>query len=75
MKVILYHLRKSFRLILLLLAGAISIGILLYFLYKPMYAVYLDGELIGYTEDKSNLQDKINQYIKKVMEKIFLFMK
>lgn len=65
MKVILYHLRKSFRLILLLLAGAISIGILLYFLYKPMYAVYLDGELIGYTEDKSNLQDKINQYIKK----------
>lgn len=64
MKIILYHLRKSFKLILLLLAGVILIGTLLYFLYKPMYAVYLDGELVGYTEDKSDMQNKINQYVK-----------
>lgn len=64
MKRILYHLRKSFKLILILLAGAILIGTLLYFLYKPMYAVYIDGELVGYTENKSNMQDKINQYVK-----------
>lgn len=64
MKFIFVHLRKSIRLIMLLLLGACLIGALLYFLYKPMYAVYLDGELIGYTEEKTGLQDKINQYIK-----------
>lgn len=64
MKFIFVHLRKSIRLIMLLLIGACLIGALLYFLYKPMYAVYLEGELIGYTEGKTDLQDKINQYIK-----------
>ena len=64
MKFILIHLRKSIRLILLLLIGACLIGAILYFLYRPMYAVYLDGELVGYTEEKKELQDKINSYIK-----------
>ena len=64
MKFILINLRKSIRLILLLLIGACLIGAILYFLYRPMYAVYLDGELIGYTEEKKELQDKINSYIK-----------
>ena len=31
--------------------------------YKPTYAVSLNGELIGYTENKSELQVKINQYM------------
>ena len=52
MKFILIHLRKSIRLILLLVFGACLIGAILYFLYKPTYAVYLDGELIGYTDEK-----------------------
>lgn len=64
MKFILIHLRKSIRLILLLVFGACLIGAILYFLYKPTYAVYLDGELIGYTDEKKDLQDKINLYIK-----------
>ena len=64
MKFILVHLRKSIRLILVLLLGALLIGAILYFLYKPMYAVYLDGEVIGYTDDKSELQEKINDYVK-----------
>lgn len=64
MKFILVHLRKSIRLILVLLLGALLIGAILYFLYKPMYAVYINGEVIGYTEDKSELQDKINDYVK-----------
>jgi len=64
MKFILVHLRKSIRLLLVLLLGALLIGAILYFLYKPMYAVYLEGEVIGYTDDKSDLQDKINDYVK-----------
>lgn len=31
--------------------------------YKPTYAVSLNGEVIGYTENKSELQTKINQYM------------
>ncbi len=31
--------------------------------YKPTYAVSLNGEVIGYTENKTELQDKINKYM------------
>lgn len=40
-----------------LMVGAVA------FFYKPTYAVTLNGELIGYTENKSNLQNSINQYM------------
>lgn len=33
--------------------------------YKPIYSVTLNGEMIGYTENKSKLQQKINDYIDK----------
>lgn len=39
--------------------GAIS------YIYKPTYSVTLNGEFIGYTENKSKLQEKINEYIEK----------
>lgn len=39
--------------------GAIS------YIYKPIYSVTLNGELIGYSEDKSKLQERINEYIEK----------
>ena len=39
--------------------GAIS------YIYKPTYSVSLDGEFIGYTENKRELQEKINEYIEK----------
>lgn len=39
--------------------GAIS------YIYKPIYSVALNGEFIGYTENKSKLQEKINEYIEK----------
>jgi len=32
--------------------------------YKPTYAVTLEGEFIGYTDDKNELQSKINEYMK-----------
>lgn len=33
------------------------------FFYHPTYAVSMNGELIGYTADKTGLQTKINEYI------------
>lgn len=33
------------------------------FLYKPTYSVFMNGEQIGYTENKAELQHKINDYI------------
>lgn len=32
-------------------------------MYKPMYSVSLNGEFIGYTEDRSRLQKKLDEYI------------
>ena len=39
------------------------IGIISFF-YKPTYAVTLNGEFIGYTNDKTSLQKEINEYMK-----------
>ena len=58
------HLRTGFKLILLLLVGAAIISFLIFVVYKPMYSVTLNGEFLGYTADKSELQSKINEYIK-----------
>jgi len=40
-----------------LIVGAIA------FLYKPTYSVFINGEQVGYTENRSNLQHKINDYV------------
>ena len=42
-----------------LMVGAIS------YIYKPIYSVTLNGEHIGYSADKSKLQQRINDYIEK----------
>lgn len=36
---------------------------MVFFVYHPIYAVYVDGELIGYSENKAKLQTKINNYM------------
>lgn len=63
-KNIVIHLRMWIKLIILLLIGFAIVGFIIFVVYKPMYTVILDGEFIGYTEDKSELQNKINEYIK-----------
>lgn len=35
------------------------------YIYKPTYSVTLNGEFIGYSENKSKLQTRINNYIEK----------
>ncbi len=55
--------KKSIKLILLIIIAAfLFIGIVA-FLYKPTYRVLINGEQVGYTENKSELQTKINDYI------------
>lgn len=65
MKTVLIHLRKSFKLILLLVIAFLLISAIMYCLFKPMYAVKLNGEIIGYTDAKKQLQEKIDESIKK----------
>lgn len=55
--------RTSIRLILLIILSIFFIVSAIALFYHPTYAVSLNGELIGYTANKSDLQDKINQYI------------
>ena len=50
--------------ILIILAAFIAIGTVSY-IYKPIYSVTLNNEFIGYTENKSRLQKKVNDYIEK----------
>ena len=54
---------KIFRILVAIVAIAIIIGVIAY-LYKPTYRVILNGEMIGYTENKGKLQNKINEYVK-----------
>jgi len=59
------HLRRWMKFLIIL---AIGLGIILFVVfstYKPMYSVSLDGKFLGYTDNKKELQDKINEYMKK----------
>lgn len=63
MKTFFIHFRKSIKLVLILaLALLIVIGIL-YFLFRPMYAVKLNGVIIGYTDAKGQLEERIQKYV------------
>lgn len=57
------HLRTTLKLIFTLIIGLAIICFLIFFIYKPIYSVSLNGEFIGYSEDKSKLQEKINEYM------------
>ena len=57
------HLRSSIRIVILInIACFIIIGILAFF-YKPAYIVTYNGDFIGYSDSKSKLQEKINDFI------------
>lgn len=63
MKKLLIHIRTWIKLIsVAVLATCLIVGSIA-FIYKPTYSVTLNGQAIGYTKDKSNLQQKINDYI------------
>ena len=63
MKRILIHLRTSVKFLFLIVLSAVMIVSLVAFAYKPIYSVTFNGELIGYCEDKVEMQKKINSFI------------
>lgn len=63
LKKLLMHTRRSIKLITLIsVALLIVIGFVASF-YKVSYIVNIDGEMVGYTDNKSKLQSQINDYI------------
>ena len=57
----------------MLLIGLAIIGFIVFVVYKPMYSVTLEGEFIGYTEDRSKLQKKLNKYLNEGDDKTIAF--
>lgn len=64
-KKILIHARKSIKFAILFMIAAFLIVGAITFLYKPTYSVFINGEQVGYTENRSELQHKINDYVEK----------
>lgn len=62
LKNIIIYLRAWIKLIVMMLVGLAIIGFIVFVVYKPMYSVTLNGEVIGYTEDRGKLQKKITSY-------------
>ena len=63
LKKIYVYIRGAIRLISLTLVSAVMIVAAIVILYKPIYKVTINGETIGYCEDKESLQNKINDYM------------
>ena len=62
-KQILVFARKSMKLTILIAVSIFLIICAVALFFKPIYAVTINGEAVGYSADKSKLQTKINQYI------------
>ena len=62
MKKLLIKLRTLTKFSILIFISAFLIVCAVILIYKPIYSVYLNGELIGYCENKSKLQSEITHY-------------
>jgi len=62
-KQILVFARKSMKLTILIAVSVFLIICTVALFFKPIYAVTINGEAVGYSADKSKLQARINQYI------------
>lgn len=57
------HIRSSLKFIFLIIVSATLIVSIISFFYKITYSVTLNGEFIGYTSNKVEMQKKINEYM------------
>lgn len=55
--------RTSFKVVILISISTFLIIGMISFLYRPTYSVSFQGEFIGYTKDKTKLQNRINEYM------------
>ena len=62
-KKVLTHTRRGIKFIILFVIATFLIVGTIAFLYKPTYSVFINGEQVGYTENRSNLQHRINDYV------------
>ena len=67
------YIRTSVKFVSLIVIGVLLIVGLVAFVYKPIYHVSLDGEFIGYAENKSELQEKIREYMEHGEEEAVAF--
>ncbi len=73
LKKILVHTRRSMKLFILLAFAIAIIAAIVIFFYKPTYSVTIDGEHVGYTQSKKELQERINKYMDKNEEEHIAF--
>ena len=72
-KNIFVHIRSSLKFIfLIIIAGALITSIVSYF-YKITYSVTLDGEFIGYTNNRAELQERLNAHMEQKEEENIAF--
>ena len=57
------HLRKCIKVVIIVAISTFLITGIVSAYYKPIYSVTLNGEMIGYSQNKNELQQKINNYI------------
>lgn len=62
-KKVMVQMKKSIKFTVLFMISIFLIVGVIAFLYKPTYSVFINGEQVGYTENKAELQRKINDYI------------
>ena len=62
-KNIFIHVRSSLKFVFLIAIAAIIVTSIISLFYKITYSVTLDGEFVGYTNNKVELQKTINEYM------------
>ena len=60
---VLMNFRTLIKLLALLAIAGALIWAAIIFIYKPIYSVTLNGEFLGYCEDKAEMQNRINEYM------------
>lgn len=63
LKKVYVYIRGTAKLISLIAVATVIIVAAIILIYKPIYKVTINGETIGYCEDKEALQNKINDYM------------
>lgn len=64
-KKVLIHTRRGLKITILTIIAAFLIIGTIAFLFKPTYSVTINGEQVGYTENRAKLQHEINNYAEK----------
>lgn len=63
LKKLLIHTRRSIKLIVLIILAIILVLAVIASFYKISYSITINDEMVGYTDNKSEFQRKINDYI------------